>query len=65
MREIITNRYSLYNGDCVEVAAQLPSNRFTFRSSVRLLQTCISTRTISGTWATAKMRRSSSRAWTI
>lgn len=26
MTEIITDRYALYNGDCVEVAAQLPAN---------------------------------------
>lgn len=26
MREIVTDKYALYNGDCVELAAQLPSN---------------------------------------
>jgi hypothetical protein len=26
MREIITDKYALYNGDCVELASQLPSN---------------------------------------
>lgn len=30
MREVKTNRYALYNGDCVEVAAQLPSNSVHF-----------------------------------
>lgn len=30
MKEVITDKYSLYNGDCVEVYSQLPENSIDF-----------------------------------
>lgn len=39
--QLITDQYAIYNGDCIEVMATLPTGKITCRSIPLLSEVCI------------------------